>query len=294
MSVEALTIEAEVERPAVVRAGLARALRLPGMVTGGGIILLLVLLAIAAPVIAPHDPLHTYADSVLVPPGARFPLGTDQLGRDVLSRVLYGSRISLQIAVICVGIALTVGSALGLVAGFVGGVAGALIMRLMDIMLAFPDILLAIAVVAILGPSLNNAMIAIGVAIIPVYARTVRSAVLAVVESDYVRAARGVGASDFRILWRHVLPNVTAPIIVISSVNSGVTILVAAGLSYVGLGAQPPTPEWGSMLSSALDYMPQDWWTAVFPGLAITLTVLAFNLLGDALRDLLDPRALVD
>jgi peptide/nickel transport system permease protein len=137
-------------------------------------------------------------------------------------------------------------------------------------------------------------MIAIGVAIIPVYARTVRSAVLAVVESDYVRAARGVGAGDFRILWRHVLPNVTAPIIVISSVNSGVTILVAAGLSYVGLGAQPPTPEWGSMLSSALDYMPQDWWTAVFPGLAITLTVLAFNLLGDALRDLLDPRALAD
>jgi peptide/nickel transport system permease protein len=294
VSVEAIRVEPQ--RPAstgVLRAALVQALHRPTAVTGGGIILILILLAIVAPLIAPHNPLHTYSNAVLSSPSAAFPLGTDELGRDVLSRVLYGTRISLQIAIICVGIALTIGSALGLVAGYLGGVVGAVIMRFMDVLLAFPDILLAIAIVAILGPGLNNAMIAIGVAIVPVYARTVRSSVLTVVEADYVRAARGIGASDLRIIWRHVLPNVMAPIIVISSVNSGVTILVAAGLSYVGLGAQPPTPEWGSMLSSALNYMPQDWWTAVFPGLAITLTVLGFNLLGDALRDLLDPRSLV-
>lgn len=278
----------------VWRAALSKAVRQPAAAFGGAILLLEVLLAIFAPIVAIHDPIHSYTDSVLTGPSAHFLFGTDQLGRDVFARTLYGTRISLQIAFVCVGIALTVGSTLGLIAGFAGGLVDGLVMRVMDVLLAFPDILLAIAVVAILGPSLTNAMIAIGVAIVPVYARTVRSSVLSIVEADYVKAARVIGVSTPRIIWRHVLPNALAPVIVISTVNSGITILVAAGLSYVGLGAQPPTPEWGSMLSTALEYMPGSWWMAVFPGLAITFTVLAFNLLGDTLRDLLDPRFVVD
>jgi peptide/nickel transport system permease protein len=285
----------ETYRPVGVwRAALAKAVRQPAAAFGGAILLLEVLLAIFAPIVAIHDPIHSYTDSVLAGPSAHFFFGTDQLGRDVFARTLYGTRVSLQIAFVCVGIALTVGSTLGLIAGFAGGLVDGLVMRVMDVLLAFPDILLAIAVVAILGPSLTNAMIAIGVAIVPVYARTVRSSVLSIVEADYVKAARVIGVSTPRIIWRHVLPNALAPVIVISTVNSGVTILVAAGLSYVGLGAQPPTPEWGSMLSTALEYMPGSWWMAVFPGLAITFTVLAFNLLGDTLRDLLDPRFVVD
>jgi peptide/nickel transport system permease protein len=295
MTGAAFTTAGTAVRPAGVwRAGLAKAVRQPAAAVGGAILLIEVLLAIFAPLIAPHDPLHSYTDSVLAHPSATFLFGTDQLGRDVFARTLYGTRISLQIAVVCVGIALAVGSTLGLVAGFVGGIVDGVVMRVMDVLLAFPDILLAIAVVAILGPSLVNAMIAIGVAFVPVYARTVRSSVLSIVEADYVKAARVIGVSTPRIIWRHVLPNALAPVIVISTVSSGVTILVAAGLSYVGLGAQPPTPEWGSMLSTALEYMPGSWWMAVFPGAAITLTVLAFNLLGDTLRDLLDPRYVVD
>lgn len=295
MTDAALTPVAAAGRPAGVwRAGLAKAMRQPAAAVGGAIVLIEVLLAIFAPVIAPHDPLHSYTDSVLAHPSGAFLFGTDELGRDVFARTIYGTRISLQIAIVCVGIALAVGSTLGLVAGFVGGIVDGVVMRVMDVLLAFPDILLAIAVVAILGPSLTNAMIAIGVAFVPVYARTVRSSVLSIVEADYVKAARVIGIGTPRIIFRHVLPNAAAPVIVISTVSSGVTILVAAGLSYVGLGAQRPTPEWGSMLSTSLEYMPGSWWMAVFPGLAITITVLAFNLLGDTLRDLLDPRFVVD
>lgn len=267
-----------------------RLLRHPGAVFGVVIISVEVIAAVFATWLAPHDPLHTYQDYVLSPPSGKFVLGTDEVGRDVLSRIVYGARISLEIAAICVGIAAVLGSALGLLAGFLRGASDAVIMRAMDALLAFPEILLAIAVVAILGPGLNNTMAAIGVALTPVYARTVRSATLQVAESEYVRAARVVGVPGWLILVRHVLRNVQTPIIVISTVNVGTTILIAAGLSYVGLGAQPPTPEWGSMLSAAHNYLPDDWWTATFPGLAITLSVLAFNLLGDALRDYLDPR----
>lgn len=269
---------------------LRRMLRHPGGAFGVVVIAIEVLAAVLAPWLAPHDPLHTYQDYVLSPPSGRFVLGTDEVGRDVLSRIVYGARISLEIAAICVGIAAVLGSALGLLAGFLRGTTDAVIMRAMDVLLAFPEILLAIAVVAILGPGLNNTMAAIGVALTPVYARTVRSATLQVAESEYVRAARVIGVPGWLILLRHVLRNVQTPIIVISTVNVGTTILIAAGLSYVGLGAQPPTPEWGSMLSAAHNYLPDDWWTATFPGLAITLSVLAFNLLGDALRDYLDPR----
>jgi peptide/nickel transport system permease protein len=262
----------------------------PGAIFGIVIIAVQVLLAIFAPWVAPHDPNHTYTDAVLTGPSAHFWFGTDELGRDVLSRVVYGARVSLQISAICVSIAATVGSLLGLLAGFYRGAADSIIMRAMDVVLAFPDILLAIAVIAILGPGLNNTMVAIGVALTPVYARTVRAASLQVSESEYVRAATVIGVPRWLILVRHVLRNVRTPIIVISTVNVGTTILIAAGLSYVGIGAQPPLAEWGSMLSTAHAYLPNDWWTAVFPGLAITLSILAFNLLGDALRDLLDPR----
>jgi peptide/nickel transport system permease protein len=262
----------------------------PGAIFGIVIIVVQVLLAVFAPWVAPHDPNRTYADAVLQAPSGHFWFGTDQLGRDVLSRVIYGARVSLQISAICVSIAATVGSLLGLIAGFYRGAVDSLIMRAMDVVLAFPEILLAIAVIAILGPGLNNTMVAIGVALIPVYARTVRAASLQVSDSEYVRAATVVGVPRWRILLRHVLRNVRTPIIVISTVNVGTTILIAAGLSYVGIGAQPPLAEWGSMLSTAHAYLPKDWWTAVFPGLAITFSILAFNLLGDALRDLLDPR----
>lgn len=262
----------------------------PGAVFGIVVIGVQVVMAVCAPWIAPHPPNQAYTSHVLAGPSSHFWFGTDELGRDVLARVIFGARVSLQIAVICVGIAATAGSLLGLLAGFYRGAADSIIMRAMDVVLAFPEILLAVAVIAILGPGLNNTMVAIGIALIPVYARTVRAAALQIADSEYVRAATVIGVARWRILFSHVLRNVWTPIIVISTVNISTTILIAAGLSYVGLGAQPPTAEWGSMLSDAHTYLPADWWMAVFPGLAITFSVLAFNLLGDALRDVLDPR----
>jgi peptide/nickel transport system permease protein len=262
----------------------------PGAIFGIVVITVQVVMAIFAPWIAPHNPNESYTNYVLTGPSSHFWFGTDELGRDELSRVIFGARVSLQIAGICVGIAATAGSLLGMVAGFYRGAADSIIMRAMDVLLAFPEILLAIAVIAILGPGLNNMMVAIGIALIPVYARTVRAAALQVADSEYVRAATVIGVARWRILFSHVLRNVWTPIIVISTVNISTTILIAAGLSYVGLGAQPPTAEWGSMLNDAHNYLPADWWMAVFPGLAITFSVLAFNLLGDALRDVLDPR----
>jgi peptide/nickel transport system permease protein len=265
-------------------------LRDTGAAFGLIVVVILIVVAIFAPWIAPHDPNFAYTSHVLQAPSRQFWFGNDELGRDVLSRVIFGTRISLTVAGICVGIAATVGSLLGLVAGFYGRVAETIIMRVMDVLLAFPDILLAIVVVAILGPGLNNTMVAIGVALVPVYARTVRAAVLQVRDSEYVHIATVIGVRRWRILFNHVLRNVWTPILVISTVNIGTAIIIVAGLSYVGLGAQPPTAEWGSMLSNAHDYLPQDWWAAVFPGLAITIAVLAFNLLGDGIQDLLDPR----
>jgi peptide/nickel transport system permease protein len=262
----------------------------PGAIFGIVVIGVQVVMAVFAPWIAPHPPSESYTNYVLAGPSSHFWFGTDELGRDVLSRVIFGARVSLQIAAICVGIAATAGSLLGMMAGFYRGATDSIIMRAMDVVLAFPDILLAVAVIAILGPGLNNMMVAIGIALIPVYARTVRAAALQVADSEYVRAATVIGVARWRILFSHVLRNVWTPIIVISTVNISTTILIAAGLSYVGLGAQPPTAEWGSMLNDAHNYLPADWWMAVFPGLAITFSVLDFNLLGDALRDVLDPR----
>jgi peptide/nickel transport system permease protein len=203
---------------------------------------------------------------------------------------VYGSRVSLEVGIVAVGIAATIGTAGGLGAGFYGGTFDAAVMRATDVLLAFPGILLAIAIVATLGPSLTNVMIAVGIGAIPVYARTVRGSTLAVRRMEYVEAARAAGATTGRIITRHVLRNITAPIVILATLGVGVNILIAAGLSYVGLGAQPPTPEWGAMLSGARQYLRDAWWTAVFPGLAITLTVVGMNLLGDGLRDILDPR----
>ncbi len=265
----------------------------PGPAAGAAILLLFVLLAAAAPLIARHDPITLYPGATLQPPSWRFWLGTDELGRDILSRIIFGARVSLQVGLITVGIALGIGTLLGLLAGYYGGWPDMVVMSVMDVLLAFPQILLALAVLAALGPSLEHAMIAVGVSAIPVYARTVRGSTLSVRTHEYIDAARAVGASDAHILGKHILPNVLAPVVVLATAGVGISILIASGLSYLGLGAQPPTPEWGAMLSEARDYLRRAWWMATFPGLAIMLVVLASNLLGDWLRDVLDPRVSV-
>lgn len=267
-------------------------LRRPLTLLGALIVLLFVFLAIFGPSLAPHDPTEIFYTAGVTPPSppsAAFPLGTDSTGRDVLSRVLAGAHISLTVGVVAVAIATFFGTVLGLISGYFGGWTDQVIMRLMDVMLAFPDILLAIVIITVLGVGLTNVMIAVGIAAIPAYTRTVRSAVLAVREQDYVEAARALGSPHWRIMLSHVLRNVLTPIIVLVTLSIGLAILTAAGLSFIGLGAQPPTPEWGDMLNDAQGYLQSAWWTAVYPGLAIMITVVGLNLLGDGLGDILDP-----
>ncbi len=267
----------------------ARFVRRPGALVGAAVVLLFVVTALVAPVIAPYAP-DEVTRARREAPSASHLFGTDELGRDVFSRVVFGARVSLRVGLVSIGIALTGGILLGVVAGYFGGWTDALIMRAMDIMLAFPGILLAIAIVAILGPSLFNVMIAVGIEAIPVYARTARASTLSVKEQEYVAGARSMGAGHGRILLRHILPNIIAPLIVLATIGVAGSILAAAGLSYIGLGAQPPTPEWGAMLNSSRTYLRDSWWMATFPGLAIMLVVLGLNLFGDGLRDILDPR----
>jgi len=243
-----------------------------------------------APVISPYDPLKMTLEDNLAPPSQGHVLGTDELGRDILSRIIYGAQISLIIGLVSVGVAFAIGVPLGAVAAYKGGWSDSMAMRLMDILLSFPPILLAIVVIAALGPGLFNAMIAVGISLIPIYARLTRGMVLHFKEQEFVEAAKMVGASDIRILFRHIMPNCIAPIIVQSTLNIASAILSAAALGFLGLGAQPPTPEWGAMLSKGRVYLRAAPHISTFPGIAIMLTVLAFNMVGDGLRDALDPR----
>lgn len=263
--------------------------RRPGAMIGAIVMILFVLIAIFAPWLAPFDPIEISRNRRAAPDSTHW-FGTDELGRDVFSRVIYGARISLRVGLIAVGIGMVVGSTLGLIAGYLGGWFDTLIMRVVDVLLAFPGILLAIGIIAVLGPSLSNVMIAIGIELIPIYTRTARASTLSVKELEYVIGAKSMGSRNGRILFKHILPNIVAPLIVLATIGVAGSILTAAGLSYLGLGAQPPTAEWGAMLSSARSFLRDAWWMATFPGLAIMLVVLSLNLFGDGLRDILDPR----
>ena len=247
-------------------------------------------LTLLAPLLAPYDPYDQDLSSALSPPSLAHLFGADQYGRDMLSRVLYGTRTALLAVLVADGLALVVGCSLGLVAGFFGGWAEAAIMRLVDMLLAFPYLLLALIIVAALGPGLTNSMIAIGIVYTPQYARLIRGQVLSIRKADYVRAARALGASRTRLVLRHVLPNSFAPILVMATLQAGSVVVETAGLSFLGLGAQPPSPDWGALLADGQSYFLTAWWIATFPGLAIFLLVLGINLLGDALRDQFDPR----
>ena len=272
------------------RRALRRLLRRRGAMVGLAFVAFFVVLALAAPWIAPQDPLATSWSAVRKAPSAAHWFGTDEIGRDVLSRVLWGARASLLAGLVSVAISLGVGVPLGMAAGYLGGWTDMLISRLTDAMLACPFLILAIALAAFLGPSLTNAMIAIGVAATPVFVRLTRAQVLAVKVEDYVEAARAVGNSNLRIALRHVLPNIVAPLIVQATLAIAAAVIAEASLSFLGLGQQPPAPSWGSMLNTAKNYVEQAPWMAVWPGVSIFLLVLSFNLLGDGLRDALDPR----
>ncbi len=274
-------------RPAVL---LGRLLRGHLAKVGLLVIATLVVAAVLAPALAPYDPTEQRLERMLQPPGGQHLLGTDDLGRDILSRVLYGARVSLLVGVLAVGISLLAGVSLGLVAGYRGGWVDDVTMRVMDGLLAFPALVLALAITAALGPSLRNAMIAIGIVGIPGFARLVRGQVLSLRAQEYVEAARAAGLADGRIVVRHILPGTLAPIIVHASLRVAFAVLAEAGLSFLGLGTQPPTPSWGSMLNTGREYLEMAPWLSVAPGAAIFVTTLSFNFLGDGLRDALDPR----
>ena len=267
-----------------------------GAVAGLVVFLLLVLTALCAPVLAPHDPILQYRDALLVPPSwteggrAEFLLGTDAVGRDILSRLIFGARYSLFIGVVVVAVALVGGILIGLVAGFFGAWVDAVLMRCMDVILAFPSLLLALVLVAVLGPGLTNAMIAIAIVYQPHFARLTRAAVMAEKNREYVVAAQVAGAGKLRLMFRTILPNCLAPLIVQATLSFSSAVLDAAALGFLGMGAQPPAPEWGTMLAEAREFILRAWWVVTLPGLAILVSVLAINLMGDGLRDALDPK----
>lgn len=267
-----------------------------GALIGLSIVTVLVLLALFADVVAPHSPIEQYREATLRPPvwqeggSAEFLLGTDPVGRDILSRLIHGARLSLMIGLVSVALSLSGGVMLGLLAGYLRGMVEIVIMRLMDIMLALPSLLLAVAVVAILGPGLMNAMYAIAIVLLPHYVRLTRASVIGEIGKDYVASARVAGAGPLRVMFITLLPNCVAPLIVQATLGFSTAILDAAALGFLGLGAQPPTPEWGSMLASALEFIQSAWWVVTMPGIAILVSVLAFNLMGDGLRDALDPK----
>ena len=258
--------------------------------TGLVVIAIYLIVAFLGPFFVPFDPYQLDLPNTLKAPSVEHFFGTDEFGRDIFSRIIMGARISLFVGVATVVISFVLGTLLGAAAGYCGGKTDSIIMRIMDIKLSFPDILLAIVVVTILGPGLQNVVIAVGVQSTPMFARMIRSTVLSVKESDYVLAARGLGANNMRILFKHVLPNCMAPMIVLGTLRIGTAIITASGLSFLGLGAQPPIPEWGAMLASGRNYLRAASWVSTIPGLAIMMVVFGFNVLGDGLRDAMDPR----
>lgn len=259
---------------------------------GLGILVILVLLALFADVIADYDTVVIKQNLAnrLKGPSAEHWLGTDEFGRDIFARLIHGARVSLKVGIIAVGISIVLGGILGALAGFYGGKIDNIIMRVMDVFLAVPSILLAIAIVSALGPSIINLMVAISISSVPRYARIVRASVLSIRDQEFVEAARAIGANNARIIFRHIIPNSLAPVIVQGTLGVASAILSTAGLSFIGLGIQPPAPEWGSMLSGGRQYLRYAWWVTTFPGVAIMITILSLNLLGDGLRDALDPR----
>lgn len=265
--------------------------RSPLTILGISITIFLILMALSAPLVAPHDPIKTDLSKRLMPPSPEHPFGTDQLGRDIFSRVLWGSRISLLIAVVVVTISLTIGTFIGLMSGYFGGKIDELLMRITDMFMAFPRLVLALAVAAALGPGLFNTMMAIAFVDWVFYARLARAIALQIREETYVEAARAIGASDFRIIFRHLLPVAIPTLIVRATLDMGGTILTAAGLGFLGLGVQPPTPEWGVMVSEGRRFITEQWWVSTFPGFFILLATLGFNLLGDGINDILNVRA---
>jgi peptide/nickel transport system permease protein len=257
---------------------------------GGALVAVVFILSVFAPLLSPHDPSAIDIKSILTGPSFSHPFGTDDLGRDVLSRMIWGSRVSLKVGFSAVGIATLIGILLGSLAGYYGGILDSLIMRAVDIMLTLPTIFLILAVIAILEPSIWNIMVVIGLTSWMEPARLIRAEFLSLKEREFVVAARAIGASDARIIFRHVLPNGLSPILVSATMGVGGAILIESGLSFLGLGVQPPTPSWGSLLASGKDNIEIAWWLSAFPGLAILLTVLGYNLLGEGIRDTLDPR----
>lgn len=256
---------------------------------GALIVLALLIAALGAGSFAPHDPTEIHYDHILTPPDARFWFGTDELGRDIFSRILFGARVSLQVVAAAVALSLVVGAAIGLLSGYARGWVDEVSMRIMDGLMAFPALVLALAIVAVLGPDLLNAMIAIAIVNTPGFARLVRGETLVVRELDYVQAARAMGASPLRIVARHVWPSVSGNVLVYASLKASAALITESALSFLGLGVQPPTPSWGYMLATGMQYS-QAWWMSIFPGLAIFVTVLGLNLIGDAARDVIDPR----
>ena len=260
-----------------------------GALIGMVMLLTLLLLVMAAPLIATHDPLDISPAEALQPPSLAHIMGTDQLGRDVFSRVLYGGRVSLRVGLIAVFIGASVGILLGMFSGFYGGWLDSGLSWASDVLLAFPGILLALVIIAILGPGLTNVMVAVGISFIPSFMRVTRSAVLSTRELEYVKAAYALGNNEQAIMGKHILPNILRPLLVLASLGVGTAILAGAALSFLGLGVQPPAPEWGAMLSAGQNFMRQGWWISIFPGFCIFLTVLAVNLLGDSIGDVMSP-----
>lgn len=270
--------------------GLRRFLRHPGALTGSLLLLALVGMALCAPWLAPYDPILQDQRASLRSPNPSHLLGTDVFGRDILSRVVWGGRQSLRVGFLAVVVGGLAGSVLGLLAGYYRGLTGTVILRLTDLLLALPGILLALTIVAATGPSLENLIVAVGISSMPAYVRVINAAVLDVTTRTFIEASRASGAADLRVLGRHVVPNILAPVIVLGTLGLGNALLIAATLSFLGLGAQPPTPEWGAMLSQGREFIFGYWWIATFPGVAILLAAIGANLLGEGMRDLLDPR----